>query len=112
VAGRRDEAGEQARTAHAVALRLGAEPLRKEVEALARRGRLDVPGVTRKEGLAGLTARELEVLRLVAQGRSNQQIDDALFISRKTASVHVSHILTKLGVHTASRPQQPPIAWA
>jgi DNA-binding CsgD family transcriptional regulator/tetratricopeptide (TPR) repeat protein len=100
VAGMRDEAGEQARTAHAVAVRLGAEPLREQVEALVRRGRLDVPGVTRKQGLAGLTARELEVLRLVAKGRSNQKIAEALFISRKTASVHVSHILTKLGVHT------------
>jgi DNA-binding NarL/FixJ family response regulator len=38
------------------------------------------------------------VLRLVAAGRSNQQIAEALFISRKTASVHVSHILAKLGV--------------
>jgi DNA-binding CsgD family transcriptional regulator len=51
-------------------------------------------------GLAryGLTEREVEVLRLVADGRSNQQIGDALFISRKTASVHVSNILGKLGV--------------
>ena len=98
--GRRDEAGEQARSAHAIASRLGAEPLREEVEVLVRRGRLDVPGVARRQGPAGLTARELEVLRLVAEGRSNQQIAEALFISRKTASVHVSHILAKLGVHT------------
>jgi DNA-binding NarL/FixJ family response regulator len=42
--------------------------------------------------------RELEVFPLVAQGRSNQQIADALFISRKTASVHVSNILAKLGL--------------
>jgi DNA-binding NarL/FixJ family response regulator len=46
----------------------------------------------------GLTARELEVLRLVAVGRSNQQIAAELFISPKTASVHVSNILGKLGV--------------
>ena len=46
----------------------------------------------------GLTARELEVLRLVAAGRSNQQIAAELFISPKTASVHVSNILGKLGV--------------
>jgi DNA-binding NarL/FixJ family response regulator len=38
------------------------------------------------------------VLRLVAAGRTNPQIAEALFISRKTASNHVSHILTKLGV--------------
>ncbi len=46
----------------------------------------------------GLTDREVEVLRLVGAGRSNQQIGDALFITRKTASVHVSNILGKLGV--------------
>jgi DNA-binding CsgD family transcriptional regulator len=46
----------------------------------------------------GLTAREMEVLRLVAAGRSNREIADELFISIKTASVHVSNILGKLGV--------------
>ena len=46
----------------------------------------------------GLTARELEVLRLVAIGRSNRDIAAELFISAKTASVHVSNILAKLGV--------------
>ena len=45
----------------------------------------------------GLTERELEVLRLIAGGWTNQQIADALFISRKTASVHASHIFDKLG---------------
>jgi len=82
-------------------LRLGAAPLREGIEALARRGRLDLgPDVARSKGAAGLTPRELEVLRLVAVGRSNQQIADTLFISKKTASVHVSHILAKLGVST------------
>ena len=46
----------------------------------------------------GLTARELEVLRLVAIGRSNRDIAGELFISAKTASVHVSNIMSKLGV--------------
>lgn len=99
--GRRDEANEQVRAAHATALRLEAAPLREGIEALARRGRLGLgPDVARSQGAAGLTPRELEVLRLVAAGRSNQQIADALFISRKTVSVHVSHILAKLGVST------------
>jgi DNA-binding CsgD family transcriptional regulator len=48
----------------------------------------------------GLTARELDVLRLLAAGYTNLQIGDALDISRKTASHHVSRILTKLGVTT------------
>ena len=46
----------------------------------------------------GLTAREFEVLRLVAAGRSHREIAGELFISAKTASVHVSNILAKLGV--------------
>jgi DNA-binding CsgD family transcriptional regulator len=99
--GRRDEAKAEVEAAHATALRLGAEPLLAAVEALARRGRLDLglAAPSSQDG-AGLTPRELEVLRLVAAGRSNGQIAEALFISRKTASVHVSNILGKLGVHT------------
>jgi DNA-binding NarL/FixJ family response regulator len=46
----------------------------------------------------GLSAREIEVLRLVAAGRSNGEIAERLFITRKTAGVHVTHILDKLGV--------------
>ncbi|MFF1745790.1 response regulator transcription factor, partial [Streptomyces mirabilis] len=46
----------------------------------------------------GLTSRERDVLRLVAAGRSNRQIAEELFISPKTASVHVSNILAKLDV--------------
>ena len=49
-------------------------------------------------GELGLTEREREVLRLVAAGRSNREIAGELFISPKTASVHVSNILGKLGV--------------
>ena len=59
-------------------------------------------------GSAGLTAREREVLRLIAEGRSNREIGAALFISAKTASVHVSNILAKLGV--ASRTEAAAMA--
>ncbi|HEY6570894.1 MAG TPA: helix-turn-helix transcriptional regulator [Candidatus Limnocylindrales bacterium] len=45
-----------------------------------------------------MSVREREVLSLVAEGRTNREIGAALFISDKTASVHVTHILTKLGV--------------
>jgi len=54
-------------------------------------------------GVGGLTAREREVLVLVGEGRTNQQIADALWISERTARTHVSHLLQKLGV--ASRTQ-------
>ena len=56
----------------------------------------------------GLTERELEVLALVATGRTNRQIGAALFISEKTASVHVSRILAKLDV--SSRAQAAAVA--
>ena len=71
--------------------------------------RLPVPGalgLRRQEicvpprALAGLTPRELEVLGLLVEGRSNRQIAEQLFISGKTASVHVTNILAKLGVHS------------
>jgi DNA-binding CsgD family transcriptional regulator len=99
--GDRDQAATQARAAHELAERLGAAPLLEALESLGRRGRLDL-GVQPPPSPDGpaLTPRELEVLRLVAAGRSNGQIAEALFISRKTASVHVSNILAKLGVHT------------
>jgi DNA-binding NarL/FixJ family response regulator len=66
---------------------------------LARNARIDLGGAPPEEpgDPLGLTERESEVVRLVAAGRSNQQIADELFITRKTASVHVSNVLGKLG---------------
>lgn len=96
-AGDRDGAAEQVTLAHGVALRLGALPLRTALEALARRGRLDVAGLRPVDVSAVLTPREAEVLRLLAQGRTNRQVGAELYISEKTASVHVSNILAKLG---------------
>lgn len=95
-AGDRDGAAEHARVALSEAVSMGAEPLARAVRDLARRGRLDLPGV-RAPGSDVLTAREAEVLRLVAQGLSNRQIGAELFISAKTVSVHVSNLLAKLG---------------
>jgi len=95
------------RAAHQTASELGAAPLRAEIEALARRGRLNLStgAATKPEpeppsplDALGLTAREQEVLALVALGRTNSQIAETLFISPKTATVHVSNILGKLGV--------------
>lgn len=66
---------------------IGAAPARAEVERLLGR---DLPD--------GLTPREVEVLRLVASGRSNPQIAEALFLSSKTVQRHVSNIFAKTGV--------------
>ena len=99
--GDREHATVAARAAYQTAVRLGAKPLRGALEALARRGRLDLGGgLPAERTLAGLTPRELEVLRLLVEGRSNRQIAEELFISGKTASVHVTRILAKLGVHS------------
>ena len=122
--GDRDLAAGLLRQGHAAATTMGAAPLRRELERLAELGRVELdrdrpggaddtpeddtpPAAAAVESL-GLTARELEVLALVAEGRSNRQVADALFISAKTASVHVSNILAKLGV--ASRVEAAAVA--
>jgi DNA-binding CsgD family transcriptional regulator len=123
-AGDRQAATRSVRQAAAIAGRIGADPITAEAAALARRARLDPgggpagrpaapdPDGAGPEGAApdgaapgvdelarfGLTDREREVLLLLADGRSNPEIAQALFISPKTASVHVSNILAKLGV--------------
>jgi DNA-binding NarL/FixJ family response regulator len=90
------EATELLATAGATARRLGAEPLLRELRSL---GGAVTPRGSGTEGRRdeALTARELEVLALVAQGRSNREIAGQLYISAKTVSVHVSNMLAKLG---------------
>jgi DNA-binding NarL/FixJ family response regulator len=116
----------------ALAELLGAARLVDELRDLAQRARLTVatatsPGAPEvsldsEQRPYGLTAREVEVLALVADGLSNQEIADQLFISPKTASVHVSNIYAKLGVESRvaaatlahglglANPQEPPSA--
>ena len=115
-AGRRDEATAVWSAARGTATRLRAAPLSAALDDLARRARLDHgnrgghgrgPGAA--SPFASLTERELEVLRLLARGMSNREIGAELFITTKTASVHVSNILGKLGA--ASRTEAAAIAY-
>lgn len=99
----RDRATELLHLSAAVADRLGARPLAEAVTLLGRRARLTPTGTPPRRAAdpaesLGLTSRERDVLRLVSAGRTNRQIAEELFISPKTASVHVSNILAKLGV--------------
>jgi DNA-binding CsgD family transcriptional regulator/tetratricopeptide (TPR) repeat protein len=81
---------------HRVALYLGAEPLRHLIEKFARRARIDI-GLSARDAFHGLSPREREVLALLGDGSTNKHIAATLFISEKTASVHVSNIMGKLG---------------
>ncbi len=99
--GDRMAAEEALRDAHKDASAIGAAPLRSEIEALATdaRLRLDRDGAPNADAFvpdAILTARERVVLRLVAEGHTNREIGDRLFISDKTVSVHVSNAMAKL----------------
>lgn len=100
--GNRDAAGPRIRRAAGLAGRVGAAPLLQRIARFARQARIDLPAGQRPAASArfGLTEREHEVLRLVAAGHGNRDIAGELFISPKTASVHVSNILAKLGVST------------
>jgi DNA-binding CsgD family transcriptional regulator/tetratricopeptide (TPR) repeat protein len=117
--GQRAEAEREWSLALDAAQELGAAPLAAALRDLGRRARLGRqpgggsgggPGSDPADVLAGLTGRELEVLRLLVAGRSNREIAAALFIAPKTASVHVSNILAKL--NAASRGEAAAIAAA
>lgn len=97
--------------------RLGSGWLCREIEQVARRARAPLPGgADGGPQLGTLTRREREVLTLVAHGRTNRDIAQALVISERTAGVHVSRILAKLGAgnraeaaHLASRATPAPL---
>jgi len=84
-------------------------PLSEEIETVARHARIELePGAgdaepdstdrpAMEDARSPLTARERDVLRLVAEGHTNREIGDRLFISEKTVSVHVSNAMSKLG---------------
>jgi DNA-binding NarL/FixJ family response regulator len=97
-AGDRAAAGEAIEEAVAITAALGASPLAEEADTLARRIGVHTSGHPGAAGNEILTAREREVLRLVAEGQSNGRIAESLYISPKTASVHVSRIIAKLEV--------------
>jgi ATP/maltotriose-dependent transcriptional regulator MalT len=97
------------RQALATARQLSARPLAEDIALLAQRARISLTDDGSESAAAveptpggapalGLTPREQDVLRLVAAGHSNRKIAEELYISPKTASVHVSNILAKLGV--------------
>ncbi|WP_101785380.1 helix-turn-helix transcriptional regulator [Nonomuraea indica] len=114
--GDRRQAADRLARSRELADRLGAAPLLAELDDLSRRAGIPSGTGSARPGAGGgsgdgsgpeaapggpapaLTARELEVLRLVADGRSNREIAGELFIAVKTVSVHVSNILAKLGV--------------
>jgi DNA-binding NarL/FixJ family response regulator len=91
-----------------MAAALGARPLLQEIVAVARRAHVDIDAAatrhrTKEAGptagkALGLTARETDVLALVAAGKTNRQIAAALFVAEKTVGVHMTNILGKLGV--------------
>jgi DNA-binding CsgD family transcriptional regulator len=105
--GSRERAAEALREGLRIARELGAQPLADDLLALSRRARLAVteadvsplePAPAKRAEPFALTDREQQVLVLIARGKTNKEIAAALFISPKTAGIHVSHILDKLGV--------------
>lgn len=92
------------RQSHELAIRLEAVPLVVRIEALARMARLSLATSDTQDQpahsiVAGFTPREKEVASLLVAGCTDKEIANRLYISPKTASVHVSNVVRKLGVH-------------
>jgi DNA-binding CsgD family transcriptional regulator len=102
----RERAEQTADAALETARKLGSRWLVEELEGLATRARLQLDGVEPEAAAGdedapfGLTARERQVLALVASGATNREIGERLHMAEKTASVHVSRILAKLDVRS------------
>jgi DNA-binding CsgD family transcriptional regulator len=98
----RREADACLQAAFVTAARIGAIPLRTRIEQLAQRARITLADAvvlpSSPASALGLTPRELEILGQLADGMTDREIAEALFISKKTASVHVSNVLHKLDV--------------
>jgi DNA-binding NarL/FixJ family response regulator len=92
--GDEDTAAMELDSARRALQQLGAQPELARVEKLIR--------TAAREGQGGLTVREVEVLRLIAEGRTNRAIAEKLVISEKTVARHVSNIFTKLGLSSRS----------
>jgi DNA-binding NarL/FixJ family response regulator len=99
------------RQAYATATAMGAKPFAAEISAVAARARvaladddptvaMPVSGAQDGDGLGMLTGREREVLAAVAEGLTNREIGQRLFISERTVGVHVGHIFDKLQVRS------------
>ncbi|WP_188191380.1 helix-turn-helix transcriptional regulator [Nonomuraea sp. SYSU D8015] len=100
-AGEREAAQAEWELARETAGKLRATPLENALLEFGRRARFGIAGGQGGDG--GLTAREVEVLRLVAEGLTNREVAERLFIAQKTVSVHVSNILAKLEVSTRTQ---------
>jgi ATP/maltotriose-dependent transcriptional regulator MalT len=102
--GDRDGAMRELRRAHEVFAHLGAKPeldaTREQMRELGARPPARTAARPAAQGVAGLTGRELEIVRLVAARRSNKEIGAMLGISARTASTHLSNIFAKLGVES------------
>ena len=101
----RARAGECLDEAWHVSRELGAAQLSTRIQSLAQRARLELsdadaepPSEVQTAADLGLTGREVEILGQLTAGRSDREIGDLLFISKKTVSVHVSNVLRKLAV--------------
>lgn len=100
VIGTSADAAAAARAAHAIAVRLQATGLRDRCAAVLRRLGASAPRPSVTDAVAGLTARETEILEGLRRGDTNAEIAGRLYLSPKTVEHHVSRVLSKLGVRT------------